>query len=168
MRKIYKTLIALFIITFSFSTNCEAETMTNYNDLIENGKVFDKNEVTVVGEAIGEPMKRGGFTWVNVSDGSTAIGIWIKSADAATIKVFGDYKHKGDIIEITGIFNRACIEHGGDMDIHSKTVKIIETGHKVNQSVDITRLFIALFLTIITALLSLISYRKKKNLTLNR
>lgn len=162
MCKIYKTIIALLIITFSFSRNCEAETMTNFNDLIENGKALDKKELILQGEAIGEPMKRGDFTWVNISDGSTAMGIWIKSDDSANIKVFGDYKHKGDMVEIKGTFNSACIEHGGDMDIHSNTVKVIETGHKIKQSVDITRLFIALFLTIITVLLSLISYKKKK------
>lgn len=163
MRKIYKTLITLFIFMASFTITCEAQPITNYNDMIENGKKFDKKETVIKGEAIGESMKRGDYTWVNVSDGSIAMGIWIKNEDAAKIKVFGDYKHKGDVVEITGTFNRACIEHGGDMDIHSKTVSIVDNGYKVEKVINRKRLLIALWSLIITGTLIFINHRSRKN-----
>lgn len=164
MRKIYKTLIALFIFMVSFTITCEAQPITNYNDMIENGKALDKKEIIIKGEAIGEPMKRGNYTWVNISDGSTAMGIWLKNEDAAKIKIFGDYKHKGDMVEITGIFNRACEEHGGDMDIHSKAVQSVDNGYKVEEVINRKRLFIAFGGTIITLSLVLLMKARKKKL----
>jgi len=163
MRKIYKTLIILFIIMVSFTITCEAQPITNYNEMIENGKALDKKEIVVKGEAIGEPMKRGDYTWVNLSDGSTAMGIWLKNEDAAKIKVFGDYKHKGDTIEIIGIFNRACIEHGGDMDIHSNGVIVVDNGYKVEKVINRKRLLIALESLIITVILILANHKSRKN-----
>jgi len=163
MRKIYKTLITLFIIMVSFTITCEAQPITNYNEMIENGKTLDKKEIVVKGEAIGEPMKRGDYTWVNLSDGSTAMGIWLKNEDAAKIKVFGDYKYKGDTVEIIGFFNRACIEHGGDMDIHSKSVLIVDNGYKLQEVINRKRLLIALASLVITVILVFVNYKSRKN-----
>jgi hypothetical protein len=48
----------------------------------------------------------------------------------------GAYKSKGDWLEITGVFHRACPEHGGDLDIHAQGIRKINNGcaitHKLN------------------------------------
>lgn len=84
--------------------------------------------VTIEGEAIGEALPRGDWAWVNVSDGTNAIGVWMPLADAKKIGVYGDYHHTGDILRVTGTFSRDCAAHGGDVDIHSTDVVRVKAG----------------------------------------
>ena len=155
MLKAFKiALLAFTLATFAYADNCYAEEITNYNDLIENGKSLDGSEVTIIGEAIGEPMKRGQYAWVNISDGSNAMGIWLKEADAEKISFYGDNKAKGDTVRISGEFHRACAEHGGDMDIHSQTIEITEKGHSIKEQVNLTKMKLGIILSLITALLA--------------
>ena len=83
------------------------------------------------GEVIGDVMARGDYAWVNVLDGENAIGVWINSSLAKNIKYTGSYKSVGDRIEITGIFNRACVAHGGDLDIHAQGMRVLKTGVQI-------------------------------------
>ncbi|MGV8983180.1 hypothetical protein [Clostridium sp.] len=159
MVKTYKTIILICILVFSFSMKCEAKEYNNFNDLIENSKSIDKDKVILKGEAIGEAMNRGKYSWVNISDGSTAMGIWLESEQVKSIKSFGKYGYKGDTVEVTGIFNRACIEHGGDMDVHAISVKIIDGGGKVLIPISNNKKNITIILTLITLAL-ILSYIK--------
>lgn len=103
------------------------------NELINNAKLYDGKAVIYKGEVIGDVMKRGDFAWVNLHDGVNAIGIWVPLAFTKEIAYTGSYKAKGDIIEISGIFNRACPEHGGDLDIHAQTLRKIDSGRLVRE-----------------------------------
>lgn len=161
MYKIFKIVLTVFFIFFLFSKAAYADELT-FNDLIENGKAFDKKNVTIRGEAIGEPMKRGSYTWINISDGTIPFGIWMKSEDAEKVKIFGDYHNKGDIIEVTGTFNRACSEHGGDMDIHADNVVVIKKGQIITRALDYKKLNISIGLTALTLVLGVLAYRKIK------
>jgi hypothetical protein len=166
MLKAFKiALLALILVTFCYADNCFAEEITNYNDLIENGKVLDGSKITITGEAIGEPMKRGNYTWVNISDGSNAIGIWLKSSDVQKISFYGNNKAKGDTVKISGEFHRACTDHGGDMDIHSLSIEIAEKGYSINEIVNTGKEKLGLILSLVTAVLAyynLIYFRSKQ------
>jgi hypothetical protein len=100
-------LVCFFVAAYSF-----AETLSSA-ELIENSKKYDGKTVTYIGEVIGDIMRRGNFSWVNISDGENAIGVWMSADMAKTIKFTGNYKSKGDKLKVTGIFNRACIQHEG-------------------------------------------------------
>lgn len=161
MLKVFKIVSMTFLfIIFGFSYGTMAEEITNYNDLIENGKALDGKELTLKGEAIGEPMKRGDYSWVNISDGSTAMGIWLKNSDAQRINLYGNNKAKGDTVSIIGIFNRSCAEHGGDMEVHALSISIVEKGNINEISISHKKINLAIILSIITAILSL-AYLKK-------
>lgn len=149
MAKNFKTIILIFILVFSFPIMVKAKEYSNYNDLIENSKSIDNSKITLKGEAIGEAMNRGKYTWVNISDGSTAMGMWIESEAAKGIKNFGKYGYRGDIVEINGTFNRACKEHGGDMDVHAISVKIIEAGGRVATPISNNKKVISLMFAVI-------------------
>lgn len=112
----------------STGTYAKSSDFTSINDLIENEKSFDGKIVTIKAEAVGEPMKRKDYTWVNVNDGTNAIGIWMKNSDAAKVKFYGKYEEVGDILKIKGIFKRSCNEHGGDTDIHALQAEILKKG----------------------------------------
>nr|WP_319488538.1 hypothetical protein [uncultured Caproiciproducens sp.] len=147
MHKIIKyfMLIVLLILTFSVQAFAAGKT-TEINQLIENAKALDGKEVTVQGEAIGEPLPRGEYCWININDGTNAIGIWMKASDAQKITLFGNYKNKGDVIRVTGIFNRACTEHGGEADIHNNTMFIVQKGIPVKEQIPIVKIITAAFL----------------------
>lgn len=150
MLKIYKSLVAVLIITMSITSVVNASTTIKINDLIENTSSWNGKKVTVSGEAIGEIMERGEYAWINISDGTNAIGVWIKLEDAKKITRFGDYKNIGDTVEITGIFYRACTEHGGDVDIHCSDIQIVKKGYAQKEEVNINKIIIASLLSVIT------------------
>ena len=153
MVKTFKTIILICILVLS-SITCMAQEYSNFSELIENGKKIDHSKITLKGEAIGEAMNRGSYSWVNISDGSTVMGIWIKYEDAQNIKNFGKYGYKGDMIKIIGTFNRACTEHGGDMDVHAMSVEVIDTGGSVTIPISNNKKVIATMLTLITLILA--------------
>ncbi len=135
MRKVIKTFLISALTAVYFTISAAAADIFKINDLIENISGFNEKQVIVEGEAIGEILQRDEYAWVNINDGSNAIGIWLTSGDAEKITAFGDYKHIGDTIRITGTFSRDCKEHGGDVDIHSNNIEIISKGYTVKEEI---------------------------------
>lgn len=157
LSKIIFTSLALCImITFT----CSADSYTKINDLIERGKEFNKKTVIIKAEVVGEPLNRGKFTWVNVNDGTNAIGLWIKSDEVKKINKYGNYKYKGDIVEVKGVFSRDCNEHGGDVDIHVHIVKVLESGYNKEYPVSRQKVDMALVLMLATITLVAVYYKK--------
>ncbi len=103
--------------------------------LIDQTKAFDRQEVVFSGEVIGDILNAGDHVWLNVSDGSNAIGVWAKSSLASDIQIAGRYSQHGDSIRVSGIFNRACPEHGGDMDLHADSIELINRGYPTSHAV---------------------------------
>lgn len=160
MHKTLKALSLTIVIAACLIVSAAAkDDVTAINDLVSNTKTYDQQLVTVEGEAIGEVLERGEYSWVNMSDGTNAIGIWMRTSDADTIKYFGDYKHIGDTVQITGVFSRDCAEHGGDVDIHCSSFEIVRNGHTVNNGVSSTKVIAAAILAC-AALLIAYFYRK--------
>ncbi|MFA4992574.1 MAG: DNA-binding protein [Candidatus Omnitrophota bacterium] len=132
------------------------------SELIGNAKEHDGKSVTFTGEAIGDIMLRGEFAWVNINDGDNALGIWMSAALAKEINFTGSYKARGDKVEVTGIFHRACSEHGGDLDIHAQSLRKLGDGRIVNQRLNLDKknLSISLFGALILIwILSLFRHR---------
>ncbi len=97
-------------------------------ELIEKAKEYDGRPVELVGEAIGEPMRRGDHVWLNLLEGGGAIGIWARRADLPAIRFFGSGAARGDTLRVRGIFHRSCQEHGGDLDIHATALEVVARG----------------------------------------
>lgn len=105
------------------------DNIVTVNDLVSDGTGYDGKTVSFNAEAIGEPMNRGSYSWINVSDGTNAIGLWLTTEDATKIKTYGNYQQQGDLIEITGTFHNACSEHGGEADLHVDTINVLQSGY---------------------------------------
>jgi hypothetical protein len=114
--------------------------------LIDNMARYNGKEVTIRGEVIGDLMVRGAYAWITVNDdhyseksieeggplvgmSNAGIGVWVPEADTRDIKTLGGYKNKGCKVVVTGVFHRACPEHGGDTDIHATSVEVIRPGY---------------------------------------
>lgn len=154
MLKAANTLILIFVILFFFTGVGKGIDAIELNQLIENAKVMDGKTVIVKGEAIGEVLERGNDAWVNINDGTNAMGIWLKLENTKKIMYFGDYKHKGDRVKVIGVFNRACVEHGGDMDIHCSTIEIIEEGYLIKEKVAFLKIIIGIILVSVTLIVA--------------
>lgn len=125
-------LILLLTLVAYPMTPVFAKSMSS-NEFIKNTKEYDGKSVTYTGEVVGEVMLRGEFAWVNINDGDNALGVWMGASLAKEIKFAGNYKNRGDNLEITGIFHGACLEHGGDLDIHAQVVRKLGNGRIISQ-----------------------------------
>lgn len=123
------------VICFLFSV-CHAQSISS-NELINNAREYDGKAVVYQGEVIGDVMDRGEFAWVNLQDGTNAIGIWSVKSLIKDIVYSGSYKSTGDIIEVEGVFHNRCLEHGGDLDIHAQIIRKIKSGRLIEHKVDI-------------------------------
>ena len=131
-------------------------------ELINNAKQYDGKLVIYEGEVIGDVMLRGEYAWINVNDEKNAIGIWIKKELIKDIVYTGSYKVGGDLVEITGKFNRSCVEHGGDLDIHAQSITKISSGNKTPHSVNKEEINLILFLSGIITVVFLLRLITKK------
>jgi len=140
-----------------FASPSYAQTVSSL-ELINNAKQYDGKTVTYQGEAIGDIMARGEHAWINLNDGYTAIGVWVRKNDIKDIAYLGNYRAKGDIIEVSGIFNRSCPEHGGDLDIHAREIKKIIPGGPSFSKLSVKKFYIGLSLTFIVLFLYFINF----------
>jgi len=120
------------------------------NDLVDKAHSYDGRIVAYQGEVIGDIMLRGEYAWLNVNDGERAIGIWAPKKLIQGIKFSGSYTHQGDRITAVGKFNRACSQHGGDLDIHAKEIQIVKVGHELKHPINPLKVFLAISFFIAT------------------
>lgn len=78
-------------------------------------------------------MNRGRYSWISVNNGTNTIGIWLKPSDTARITNLGDYKHIGDTVLISGIFSKNSVNHAGEVEIDTSSLKIVREGHAVKE-----------------------------------
>jgi hypothetical protein len=150
---------AIGLIFFCGAT-CFARQISS-TELINNAKEYDGKSVVYVGEAVGDVMVRGDFAWVNLNDGENAIGVWLNKELAGEIRFTGSYHAKGDRLEITGVFQRNCIQHGGDMDIHAQSIRKISPGRVVGEELDTSkRNFVFILLAVLCLVFVFVRRRK--------
>lgn len=161
--KIIKVLIVTVSLLFCQNSGVLAVDVIELNQLVENAEAIDGHTVTVtgeaIGEAIGEAMERGDYAWVNINDGSNAMGIWMPLYDVQRIKFFGDYKHIGDQLQVTGVFNQSCVEHSGDVDIHSASITVVTAGYATVETVSSQKIIIGIVLVFLALVFGLIYYQ---------
>ncbi|MDD3718514.1 MAG: hypothetical protein PHP28_07630 [Actinomycetota bacterium] len=130
-------------------------------DLLESWQELDGREVILRGEAVGDVMRRGDYAWITVNDdsysrearlesgelrgGNSGIGVWLPTAEADKIEVLGRYGTAGDLVEVRGVFNAGCNEHGGDFDIHAHSLAVLDPGRDIPTSPDSSLYIAAVF-----------------------
>jgi len=132
------------------------------SELINNAKHYDGKAVIYRGEVIGDVMRRGDFAWANVNDGKNAIGVWMSASFAKEIVFTGNHKFKGDYVEITGVFHRACSQHGGDLDIHALALRKTGQGSLIPEELNHGKINLAVGLSGFLGLLWILTLLKRK------
>lgn len=162
MFKIPKALIPLFLaVCLCYPAYAAADRIT-ISDLVENSISLDGMQVTIEGEVIGEALERGEYAWINVRDDTNAIGVWVKRGQIAQIEYYGDYKHKGDTIRASGVFQKACTEHGGDVDIHCTQIDVIKSGYTVHEEITSSRVIAAVIFFAAACAVTVVYFRLVK------
>lgn len=88
---------------------------------------LDRQTVQFSGEAVGEALNAGrDYRWVNLLDEGIAIGVYTTAKSVAAIDGYGDYDRTGAVVEVVGVYNVACDQHGGDLDVHATSVRVIK------------------------------------------
>ena len=129
--------------------------------LIENAGAYDGKEIDFSGELIGDPMPRGDHVWLNVNDGSNAIGIWLPRGLLPSVRYWGSYTARGDTVRIHGVFHRSCPDHGGDMDLHGSSIEVISPGEPTGHRVGPVPFFCAVLL-IFTSFAAFLLWRRRE------
>jgi len=148
MKKLFLIFSVLFTVYSLQFTACFAAEPVSSDKLIENENFYDGKEVVYKGEAVGDLMKRGDHFWINILEGSNAIGIWCTLNMKNTIQITGDYGHKGDIMQVRGIFHKACKEHGGDLDIHAMEIFKLSPGQKTEDIIEPRKVIAAIVFSV--------------------
>ncbi len=158
-----KILALLLFLLLPIAAFAESSVVSS-TDLINNASALDGQTVVYTGEVIGDIMQRGDHTWLNLSDGSNAIGIWAATDQLGSIAIPGRYDQVGDTVQVTGIFHRACRDHGGDMDIHAVQLQLIQQGHTITHPLSSVRLILAVVTAVIGAGIVIRLQRKQRKL----
>jgi aspartyl/asparaginyl-tRNA synthetase len=139
-------------------------------EVVDKPKIMDGAQVVLEGEIISEPIERKDGCWVNVTDGSIAIGIFFKDCRwTKDIKYWGQHLYKGDTVRIEGRVYKADIQTNGELDIQGTSLQVVQEGYPTAETVPFWKILtasvlaaIALFL-VIDRLLTTIRERKAKN-----
>ena len=106
----------------------EAATVS-ISELVSMESGLDGERVRFSGEVVSEQLRGGdGHVWLNVLSEGIAVGVWLPKAEADKVTAFGDWEQDGDMVEIVGVLNEACDQHGGDLDIHGESVTVLTAG----------------------------------------
>lgn len=153
--------IILFFVTLVSIRVSSAQGLSS-SELINNAKQYDGKLITYSGEVIGDVMLRGKDAWVNINDGNNALGVWMSNLLAKEINFVGNYQSRGDNLEITGVFHRACLEHGGDLDIHAQGLRKLTDGRMVLHRVNLDKRNLIFILLGILSLIWILTLSKRK------
>ncbi len=154
-------LIILFFVALTYPRLSFAQGLSS-SELLKNAKQYDGKLITYSGEVIGDVMLRGANAWVNINDGDNALGAWMGASLTKIINYTGSYKTRGDNLEVTGIFHRACLEHGGDLDIHAQAVRKLADGRMVKYRMNLTKINLSLILLGVLFSIWILSLFRKK------
>jgi hypothetical protein len=177
---------ALIATAFASGPVVAGEDVVTTQELVGDMAQYDGRTVTIEGEAIGDVMLRGDYAWITVNDdaysmpqagdpgsgrsledGGTfagyanwGMGVWVTREQAENISFCGGYKGRGDTVRVTGVFHRACPEHGGDTDIHATTLLTLEKGYPFSHRFDYAKLMVVLSLLAICLAMWFLMRRK--------
>lgn len=152
-------ILAVLFICVPWISNSFAGSVTS-KDIIENAKALNGKTITYKGELVTAILKQGKYSWANLNDGDNAIGVWCENSMLSAVKFIGNYTQKGDVLEVQGVFHRACSLHGGDLDIHADSIRIVETGRYVEEKINAMRLNLSIiFFMLLIAVIILFKKR---------
>jgi hypothetical protein len=160
--------IALALLnTAPVVANAEQPPVMSTNDLVENSYKWDGKTVSFKGEVLEDLMERKDGVWMNLSDGNnTAMGVFVpKDVAMPVIDHTESYRTVGDVVLITGVFHRTCIQHEGETDIHATSVTVVTPGAVRANPIHSDRVVLFAVLVVLLGIVLWLYYRKPADTT---
>jgi len=129
-------------------------------DLLADPKAYDGLEITIEGEAIGEPMVRGNVVWVSLYDSNTAVSALLPVDAAREISRYGDWKQTGDLVRISGVFKVMNPAQGGETHLDGHRVERVKSGSSRPHPIAPERLASAVILSLLSGAAGWMALRK--------
>ncbi|NTU60880.1 MAG: hypothetical protein HGA95_00895 [Caldiserica bacterium] len=150
MRKLL-LLAVLLVIPSIVAASEKVYSPSELIDKITQDKTLDGQKIILEGEAICEPIERKDGCWINVTDGSMAIGVFFKDkTQTDKIKIWGQYHFKGDIVRIEGTVYLADKQTGGELDIQGENLTVVSQGYRVDEVIPLWKIIAGIILGLIT------------------
>ncbi len=105
--------------------------------LVGVNRALDGATVSFTAEAVGCALTAdAGHVWVNMSgDGSTSLSVYLAEEAAAQIDSYGGWACTGTTLYVEGVYNVACSQHAGELDVHASSVSVVSEGTAVSHEV---------------------------------
>jgi hypothetical protein len=150
------------LIVAPVPVNAGPPPLLSTTELVEDSYKWDGKTVSFKGEVLQDLMVRKDGTWMNLSDdNNTAMGVFVpRDVAMPPISHTEDYRTIGDVVLITGVFHRVCVQHEGETDIHAVNVTVLTPGSARENPVHLDRV---VWLVVLAGLLGLVMwlyYRK--------
>lgn len=159
-KAVLPALIIILFISF-YVLPCRAE-VVSIKSLTENPAQYDKQKITVHGEVIGDIMRRGEYTWLNILEDGASLGVWVLSALAEKIKFCGSYAVSGDQVIVNGQFFAKCPVHAADLDLHADTFIVEFSGRNRDYPLNAKKLELIFALGVGIVFLSLLTTMRRR------
>jgi hypothetical protein len=165
MKKLSAAMVVVVLVVLLLapaSVTAEQAPLLSTNDLVENSYAWDGKTVSFKGEVLQDLMARKDGTWMNLSDGNNvAMGVFVpKDVVMPVIDHTESYRTIGDVVLITGVFHRTCVQHEGETDIHATSVTVVTPGSTRANPIQLDRVVWFLVLVGLLGLAMWLYYRK--------
>jgi hypothetical protein len=162
-------LVLMLVLPYSVPAPALASApLVDSGTLVEHPDSYNGKRITFKGEAIGDVMERADGAWININDdaysrqgrtrrlagyNSGQSVLVSNKSEARTIKRLGDYDNRGDIVEVSGIFQKADPDHGGDMMIAADSLRIVKPGFSLPHPISTRKISLAITWLAISAVM---------------
>lgn len=136
MRRLGIVCIALALLMAAPGLALAAPLRIDTATIVQADPDLDGAEIVFSGEAIGDSLRApDGQRWVNVLEDATAVGVVGDPALFTGIDGFGEWSRTGTRVEVTGVLNIACPQHGGDLDVHGSSLRVLAPSEPVEHPI---------------------------------
>ena len=125
-KKVKVTFVVLAFIFFAGKGYSQA-----VESILKHKDFFDRKSVSVEGEVVGDIIKRGNHSIVNLKDGSFFIGLVLTPEQVHSIEFTRTSQSRGDLVKAEGIFYKEYPELSGESIISVKDLVVVKLLHRL-------------------------------------
>ncbi|NHZ70191.1 MAG: hypothetical protein GWP18_00960 [Proteobacteria bacterium] len=150
MRNGLVRVIFLVVLALVVAAAPAAAVTVHAEDLLENGAMYDGQEIVIVGELIGDyGFRRDGWMWTQLNDDSyarapvveggvltganTGIAVRMPTAMGRPLDAPGRYRTVGPVVEATGVWKYHDASRAGETFLEITSIRVVEPGRRLSE-----------------------------------
>jgi len=157
-KKVKVTFVVLVFIFFAGKGYSQA-----VESILKHKDFFDRKSVSVEREVVGDIIKRGDYSIVNLKDGSFFIGLVLTPEQVHSLEFTRTSQSRGDLVKAEGIFYKECPELSGESIISVKDLVVVKFGERFRKGQYPFRTKVLVYLMVLTVILTSTLLVQRKN-----